>query len=605
MICCTLSMSSAHRLVPGASPEALAGQTFGRYRVLRPLQRGGMGEVLLAEALDGEGHGTKVVLKRLLPSLIGQDSFDAMFAHEARLMSLLDHPNIVRVVDQPVISGQICLALELVQGRNLHQTVRRLREKQLRCPPQIALYILRHALYGLEHAHRAKDASGQPLGIVHRDVTPGNILLSFDGAVKVTDFGIAKSATSGIATAVGLVKGTTRYLSPEQVRGWPLSARSDVYSAAVVLTELLTGEPLFSNPAVAPTLFQIVRGERPPIASRLPFQAARLAATLERALSVLPEDRPESAARFAALLYEDERSCGPPLTAPEIGAFVRRLFFDNADVERFELQFGDALDLTYLVEVDDGVARELDFVPQKVVEDAREALGREGPPPVPLLETSFERVRDSRVFRRTVPVEGAYIEAQRSDPPEGGVPTEPPPPPRTAAPIAERARRSARPSWQLGIFLAGILLGAASMFGLWLSREAPAPRSAYPVVTLVAEPLPDPEPPPLPAEPVRAEPVQVEPVRGEPVRGEPVQVEPVPVEPVDARPGKLVVRGPRGAKIKVDGVARGRAPLLGLQIEPGRRTITIQRRGGERSVVVEVPPASTIDATRDPIQITP
>lgn len=596
MICCTLSMSSAHRLVPGASPEALAGQTFGRYRVLRPLQRGGMGEVLLAEALDGEGRGTKVVLKRLLPSLIGQDSFDAMFAHEARLMSLLDHPNIVRVVDQPVISGQTCLALELVQGRNLHQTVRRLREKQLRCPPQIALYILRHALYGLEHAHRAKDASGLPLGIVHRDVTPGNILLSFDGAVKVTDFGIAKSATSGIATAVGLVKGTTRYLSPEQVRGWPLSARSDVYSAAVVLTELLTGEPLFPNPAVAATLFQIVRGERPLIASRLPFQALRLAATLERALSVLPEDRPESAARFAALLYEDERSFGPPLTAAEIGAFVRRLFFDNADVERFELQFGDALDLTYLVEVDDGVARELDFVPQQVVDDAREALGREGPPPVPpLLETNFERVRDSRVFRKTVPVEGAYIEAQRSEPPEGGVPTEPPPPPRTPLPISARPAGSARPSWQLGIFLAGILLGAASMFGLWLSREAPAPRSTHPVVTLVPEPLPDPEPPALPAEPVRVEPLRVE----------PVPVEPAPGAAVDTRPGKLVVRGPRGARVKVDGVSRGRAPLLGLEIEPGRRTITIQRRGAERSVVVEVPPASTVDATRDPIQITP
>ncbi len=579
-------MSSAHRLEPGASPEALAGQTFGRYRVLRPLQRGGMGEVLLAEALDAQGRGTKVVLKRLLPSLIGQDSFDAMFANEARLMSLLDHPNIVRVVDQPVIAGQKCLALELVQGRNLHQTVRRLREKQLRCPPQIALYILRHALYGLEHAHRAKDANGQPLAIVHRDVTPGNILLSFDGAVKVTDFGIAKSASSGIATAVGLVKGTTRYLSPEQVRGWPLSARSDVYSAAVVLTELLTGEPLFPNPAVAATLFQIVRGERPLIASRLPFQAPRLAATLERALSVLPEDRPESAARFAALLYEDERSFGTSLTAPEIGAFVRRLFFDNADVERFELQFGDALDLTYLVEVDDGVARELDFVPQQVVEDTREALEREEPPPVPPPETSFDRVRDSRVFRKTVPVEGAYIEAQRSEPPEGGLPTEPPPPPLSSATGAP----APRPSWLLGIFLAGILLGAASMFGLWLSRDAPAPRSAYPVVTLVPEPQPDPEPPAL-AEPVRMEPVMV-------------PAEPLPA-PADTRPGKLVVRGPRGARIKVDGVVRGRAPLVGLELEPGRRTITIQRRGGERSVVVEVPPAATIDATRDPIQITP
>ncbi|MFO0722669.1 MAG: serine/threonine-protein kinase [Myxococcota bacterium] len=581
-------MTSGQGINVSAEQRALSGEIFGHYRILRPLQRGGMGEVLLAESLDGLHRGTKVVLKRLLPALVGESSFDAMFANEARLMSMLHHPNIVRVLDQPVVLGQRCLALELVHGRNLYQVLRRLREQRQQCPPQVALHIITRVLAGLEHAHRATDAQGEPLGIIHRDVTPGNILLSFDGAVKVTDFGIAKSAANEITTSAGLVKGTTRYLSPEQVRGWPLTPRADVYAATVVLAEMLLGAPLFNAPGVASTLFQIVQGERPSMHQALPIYAPRLASVMERALSVLPEDRPESAAELSQALEAEARSLGATIGEPELGAFVRRLFFDNADVSRFETHFGDALDLTYLVEFDEDRASSEDRVSAKILAEARAALLADededvpesartasmrpppapAPPPLPL--PSFTP-RPAAVLRRTIPIEGADIQASRTDPPI-----------LLEEVVAEAPRRRSGL-----VFALGLLLGALVVSLVWLGR--PGPKIEPMVLTAAADPEP---PPPSVAAPPPESPL---PSPSEAAAS---------VAPSPPRPAKLVVRGPRGARIKIDGVLqRARAPVLSLPLEPGRRSITLVRGRSERTIVVEVPPGSTVDVSRDPVLV--
>ena len=288
------------------------GETFGSYKILSTIQRGGMGELFLAETVKPSGRRMKVVLKRLLADLVNDAQHVSMFRSEAKLMSSLDHPNIVKVIDIPKIEGKQCLALEYVQGRNVAQILKQCDTLGIKMPPQIALYILCEVLKGLHHAHTFVLRDGRPLDAVHRDVTPSNILVSFDGEVKITDFGIAKSEMSSVSTTVGVVKGTTRYLSPEQIRGRDVSARTDIFSAAVVLVELLTGRSLFDRGSVPPTMLAIVSGERPPISRLLPFNAPRLAVALEQALMVHPQARQDSAEAFLHELMSAAAQLGRP-----------------------------------------------------------------------------------------------------------------------------------------------------------------------------------------------------------------------------------------------------------------------------------------------------
>ncbi|MEQ9502439.1 MAG: serine/threonine-protein kinase [Deltaproteobacteria bacterium] len=343
------------------APEAVVspvGKTYGRYRILSVIQRGGMGEIFLGEFIDPVQYGQQVVLKRLLADFDEDERYRSMFGAEARVMLRMDHPNIVKVFDAPMIEGKPCLAMEFVHGRNVNQILKRCRKSGRLMPPQIAVSILLHVLEGLQYAHTMMLEDGRPLDLVHRDVTPGNILVSFDGAVKMTDFGIAKSKMSVVSTTVGVVKGTTRYLSPEQIRSENVDGRSDIFSAATVLTEMLTGAPLFDRGAVPPTLFAIIKGQRKPIADLLPFPAPRLAAALEKALSVSPRDRFTSAEAFAEALRDAQRELGRPLAPGALGRFVQELFDDRpVPVKKPKPVSGPenpSLDLTYLFEVSEG-----------------------------------------------------------------------------------------------------------------------------------------------------------------------------------------------------------------------------------------------------------
>jgi serine/threonine protein kinase len=337
---------------PPTSDELPIGKVFGGFKILAAIQRGGMGEVFLAERT---ADNDKVVLKRLLADYLEDDRYVRMFRSEAKVMSSLDHPNIVKVIDVPVIDGKQCLALEYVQGRNLAQILRRCRELNTVVPAQIALYVLIEVLRGLDYAHRFVLGDGRPLGLVHRDVTPGNILVAFDGQVKITDFGIAKSEMSSVSTTVGVVKGTTRYLSPEQIRGLPATQRSDLFSAAVVLVEALSGRALFDHGTVPPTLFAIVTGQRPKMTEVLPFEAPKLAQTLERALDLKPERRYRDARELLEALEDAQRALGRPIDRAGASVFLKELFrgteqpFDGPDAENpWRL---DAMDLTYLFEI--------------------------------------------------------------------------------------------------------------------------------------------------------------------------------------------------------------------------------------------------------------
>ncbi len=298
------------------------------YRLIAPIARGGMGELYLAEQVAPGGERVQVIIKRLLDNLRDDSAHVAMFRSEAEHLSLLDHKNIVRVLDVPEIAGARCLALEYVRGRSVAQILDRARYVGRRIPPEIAVYVVTEVLEGLDHVHRARLADGQPVGLVHRDVTPGNLLVSFDGDVKITDFGISKSLMSKVSTTVGIVKGKARYLAPEQILGEPASPRSDMFSAACVIYEMLTSIPLFDRPSVPKTLTAIVHGDVPDLRAVLPIPSAtRLIALIGRTLAVQTEKRHERASELAAELRAAAGAeLGPLVGRAAVSAYMRQLF---------------------------------------------------------------------------------------------------------------------------------------------------------------------------------------------------------------------------------------------------------------------------------------
>ena len=266
-------------------------RALGRYELLRPLARGGMAEVYLARR-KAAGVEKWLVVKRIRAQLSGDVRFLDLFVREARLSMSLTHQNIVPVFDFGRIDDQVFLAMERVEGKDLGSSLARAGDRRL--PPLVAAFIAAECCQALDYAHRRKSPEGAALGIVHRDVTPRNVLLSWSGEVKLTDFGIA--ALAGDATTKLI--GTPAYMAPEQARGEPLDARADVYALGLVLRELLTGERARPGAERDATLAAAKTGELVPWTAGIP---AALVAIVDRAAS------PAAEARFAdarAMLQE-------------------------------------------------------------------------------------------------------------------------------------------------------------------------------------------------------------------------------------------------------------------------------------------------------------
>lgn len=317
----------------GSEAESL-GTPQPRYRVVGRLHKGGMGEILLADVVGPHGFGRRVVLKGLLGRLHHDPVSKALFLREARLMALLDHPNVVGVFDLPTINGRPYLAMELVRGRNLHQTIQ-MGRAQTPLPIRMRLHVVAEALRGLHYAHTLRDPSGQRLGLVHRDVSPGNILVSYFGEVKLTDFGIARFEGSRRFTAPKSIRGKARYVAPELVRGGDATVQSDIYSAGVVLAETLIEEALWTGNSVADILLAIVGEDREKtldrILGRIP-EVAGLRAALRGALAIDPRDRFGDGLQFAEIVEAVAARLGPRVTPTELGLAQRALFSGCPDV---------------------------------------------------------------------------------------------------------------------------------------------------------------------------------------------------------------------------------------------------------------------------------
>jgi serine/threonine-protein kinase len=271
---------------------------LGRYRLTARLARGGMAEVFLGVLPGPEGFEKPVVLKRMLPELAHQETYRQMFAQEARLMATFGHGHVVSALDYGVEDGAPFLVLEYVDGVDLGRA--------LAASPPLPPVLVRHLglclLSALEHVHGLRDTRGEGLGIVHRDISPANVLLGRTGDVKLADFGIAKGLRTPARTAPGSTRGRLRYMSPEQLRGGPLDARADLFSLAVLLYEAAVGHSPFAATTDAQLLLAVREARLVPPESLVRAAGPGLADVLHRALRAHPAERFASAADMARAL---------------------------------------------------------------------------------------------------------------------------------------------------------------------------------------------------------------------------------------------------------------------------------------------------------------
>ena len=274
------------------------GSMLGRYQVLAHLATGGMAEIFLARATGLEGFERHVVVKCIKPEHARDQRFVGMFIDEARLSAQLHHQNIAQVYDIGQEGGAYYFAMEYVHGENVRELLHATAQRRQYVPLEHALTIIAGAAAGLHYAHDKRGSDRKPLGIVHRDVSPSNIIVAYDGAVKVVDFGIAKAAARMTETRSGTLKGKISYMSPEQCTGKDIDRRSDVFALGIVLYELTTVTRLFKGESDYVTMNKIVMGEVEPPSSRRPDYPRGLEPIVMKALATEPDQRHPTVAAF-------------------------------------------------------------------------------------------------------------------------------------------------------------------------------------------------------------------------------------------------------------------------------------------------------------------
>jgi serine/threonine protein kinase len=318
------------------SGQGFKEEWFGKYLLFKRLATGGMGELFLAYDKGIEGFERTVVIKRLLPHLSTKEEFITMFLDEARIAAQLSHPNIVQILELGRTEGQYYIAMEYVNGFNLSEVLlAAIERKEDRLPLEVAIPIVLNVCAGIDFAHKKQDRFNRTLGIVHRDISPPNILISKDGAVKITDFGIAKAKNKVYETRTGTLKGRYSYMSPEQAKGKEVDARSDIFSLGIILYEITTGfhpfkitEPDHQSPEAdgeVQTLLRIISAPHVSPAHYVADYPKELISIIDKALDKDPQNRYQ----FAHLMQEDlERfkvQKGIPAESTQIARYLKEL----------------------------------------------------------------------------------------------------------------------------------------------------------------------------------------------------------------------------------------------------------------------------------------
>ncbi len=345
---------------------------FDKYLLIDRISVGGMAEVFKAKLLGVEGFEKFVAIKRILPSSSQDQEFITMFVDEAKICSQLSHAGIVQVYELGCVGGSHFIAMEYVAGKDLLQVQNLVRERRTTIPVQMAAYIIAQVCDALDYAHRRADSSGRPLHIIHRDVSPQNVLINYDGEVKVVDFGIAKATLRTTKTEMGILKGKLGYMSPEQVRGLPIDHRSDIFAIGTLLHELLTAERLFHAESDLETL-ERVRNVRTVAPSKInPSVPLALDRITLRALAKNVEDRYQHASEIQDDLRSFLSTGTLPFGAQELAAWMRTHFTaatpEDPFAERTEVSPPNFAARTL---VDDTEEVSTDPLPRRKAEQAR------------------------------------------------------------------------------------------------------------------------------------------------------------------------------------------------------------------------------------------
>ena len=291
-------------------PDGAAPERLGRYQLLRKIAVGGMAEIYLARVTGAAGFEKNVVVKRILPQLAQSDEFYQMFLDEARIAATLQHPNVVQIFDAQNVGGEHFIAMEYLDGADLLTIRRVLAERRQGLAIQHSVFIVSGVASGLHYAHERRGLDGRPLEIVHRDVTPQNVILTREGGIKLVDFGIAKATNRLTTTGFGTLKGKLAYMSPEQCRSEPVDRRSDIYSLGIILFELTTGKRLYRGLSEYEVLRQVIETDVPAPSTLLPGYPPDLEQVVMRALARDRDQRYPTALAFHQDLERFARARG-------------------------------------------------------------------------------------------------------------------------------------------------------------------------------------------------------------------------------------------------------------------------------------------------------
>ncbi len=339
---------SQHRsLGPGPSakgaPTPFQPVRFGKYFLLDKVAVGGMAEIFRAKSFGHSGFEKVVVIKRILSQFAGNEDFVEMFIDEAKLSVELTHPNIVQIYDFGKIEDSFFIAMESVQGKDLRSILRRQAERGEYMPFEVSAFIAHEMACGLDFAHKKTDPIGLPLNIVHRDISPSNVLISYGGHVKVVDFGIAKAESASDSTESGVLKGKFQYMSPEQAMAAPIDHRSDIFSLGICLWEMLTGNRLFKRKTGLASLDAVRAGEIPLPTSFNPTVPPELEQICMRALTAEIGERYQEACHMQADLQNFLLPHTTSSLAPHVSTWLRARFGEEILRERERLDRGTQL----------------------------------------------------------------------------------------------------------------------------------------------------------------------------------------------------------------------------------------------------------------------
>lgn len=594
-----------------------AGATIGQYVLQRQLAVGGMAEIWLATTQGPAGFQKDVVIKRILPQFANDATFVEMFLDEARLAAALSHPHIVSIFNLGQDGDSYFIAMEFIDGYDLSRLIVRAKTRGLSIPAHIAVRIVADACAGLDYAHNFVDREGNRVGLVHRDISPHNLLISRNGVVKLVDFGVAKAASSVHKTQTGMVKGKLAYLSPEQIHAKVLDGRSDIFAMGIVLYELLTGERPFGGESELLAISAILNEPHQPMSNFRSDLPAGLDEIIARALKKQAQDRFQSAAemeRALELWLKEQRQL---VTQRDLADFLSGLFSERpaAPTGGGPTLLGDvdAVSSTRLETATEGAwaGAAQAAAPEQPVARAAVALAA-----APALGLSSATALNSPDMKAVSHAAHAVITPDPSSParplPGNGWLASPPAP--APEPTIEAAAPKSGSKLWVGVAIAALLAGS-----WWLMRsEAPAPPAA-PEAAVAAEAAPAtaPQPPPAPAvaAPTPAQAVAAGEASGSAAAApalEPVPAPtpaPAPTPKADkVPPPRVHLAEPRGTatiriiypgtsgsyKVAIDGKAVGESPKAIFPVSAGSHTVQVKFYGKKFEKTVRLAPGTSM-----------